>query len=464
MIKHVFAVILTAAVAGPVAAQERVNGSDVSPAWAAIVGSSQDTTGQGLYRRAREYFNDAQYRQAVDAFRALREGYGSSRFAPMAMYYEAFALSRLDTEPSYREALDVLTRYRSAYGAAYTSDAEMLYTRIQGMLARLGDADAAAAVAARASQIEGQGIRGARIQDGVRVSGARSQSEDDDVRMQALNALMQMDAENAMPILRDVLANRDPDRANLRRRAVFLVAQKRADGREDILLDAARSDPDLEVRVEAVYWLSQVRTDRAVDALDSIIRFATEEPLQERAIFALSQHRSQRASEILRDYARRVDVSLALRAQAIQWMGQKRSGGPFLRELYAELDEGSLKERVLFALSQSRDEGSSEFLMDIALDEGESLFLRKRALFWAGQRRTLANRLYELYDQMTDREMKDQLIAAYGQRRRDSVAVDVLIGIAQTEPDTELRNRAIFWLGQTRHPRAAAFLRELINR
>src|SRR5438093_4492223 len=40
-------------------------------------------------------------------------------------------------------------------------------------------------------------------------------------------SLLQMDAANALPILKKVLARRDPCSAGLRRKAVFIVSQKR---------------------------------------------------------------------------------------------------------------------------------------------------------------------------------------------------------------------------------------------
>ena len=81
---------------------------------------------------------------------------------------------------------------------------------------------------------------------------------DDDERVIALNALMQMDAERAMPLLKKVMARRDKCSEILRRKAVFLIAQKRTDEAADILVDAARNDPDAEVREQAVQWLSRV--------------------------------------------------------------------------------------------------------------------------------------------------------------------------------------------------------------
>jgi hypothetical protein len=41
--------------------------------------------------------------------------------------------------------------------------------------------------------------------------------------------------------------------------------------------------------------------------------------------------------------------------------------------------------------------------------------------------------------------------------------VDAMIEIARTEEDPELREQAVFWLGQTDDPRVPEFLLELIR-
>jgi hypothetical protein len=63
---------------------------------------------------------------------------------------------------------------------------------------------------------------------------------------------------------------------------------------------------------------------------------------------------------------------------------------------------------------------------------------------------------------MPDREMREQLIFVYSQRR-DPAAVDKMFDIARRDPDRELRTRAIFWLGQSKDPRVMQFLSDLIN-
>ncbi|HWP37281.1 MAG TPA: HEAT repeat domain-containing protein, partial [Gemmatimonadales bacterium] len=292
--------------------------------------------------------------------------------------------------------------------------------------------------------------------------------EQAELRLEALNALMQMDADRAVPILRGVLQRRDPDpcAAELRRKAVFLLSQKRDPETETTLLSAARQDPDREVRSQAVFWLSQVNTERAVAALDSILMESDDREIQEKAIFALSQHRSERAGEILRRYAERADRPDELKGKAIFWLGQHRSpqNQAFLRDLYPRLTSEELKEQVIHAVSETRGPEAARWLLDVARNPNEPVEMRKKALFWAGQKRDVTmSDLVGLYDAMGDRELKEQLIFAYSQRREPE-AVDKLMAIAESDPDRELRKKAIFWLGQSKDPRAAEFLLRLINR
>lgn len=417
-----------------------------------------------LFRQARVELRRRNYEEAVDLFRTLRNRFPDSRYVPQAMYYEAFSLQRIGGEDNMRRALEILDLQIERYPDE-SRDASSLRIQVLGALGRRGDAAAAAEIAARAEQVAGvQAVPAPRAEGEVGVVVVPGPvQEDDDVRMQALNALLQMDAGNAIPILKRVLQNRRADNVGLRRRAIFLVSQKRSDEREEILLDAVRNDPDDEVKQQAVFFLSQVRTDAAVDALDSILQNATDERIQERAVFALSQHRSERAGQILRDYVRRTDVPTDLRARAIQSLGQRRDNTSFLRDLYGELQDPDLRAQVMFAVSQTRDPENAQFLIGIAADETAPMDARKRAIFWAGQMRVARSELVGLYDRTEDIDFKEQLLFVYGQSR-DSSAVTKLIDVARNETNPRLQSRAIFWLGQSRDPRAVTVLEEIINR
>ena len=440
------------------------------PAWDALQ-DEQDPT-DSLWRAAQRAFNRGDYTSAARLYGDLTRRYPDATRAGDALYWAAFALYKND---NLDRARDLLVRQQQRYPKAATlRDGDALLARIQGALATQGDEEAHRWVLIHAQPPQPpeppqppQPPEPPQPPQPPRPAGTRGcpdENDEDDVRVAALNGLLQMDATNALPILRKVLAKRDGCSAGLRRKAVFIVSQKRGAETEDILLDVARNDPDSEVRQQAVFWLSQVGSDRAVTALDSILRSATDPELQNKAIFALGQIHQGRAGQILRDYAANERAPDEAREKAIFWLGQQHSqeNAAFLRGLYANLAGEDLKEKVLFSLSQMGGADNGRWLMDIALNEREPVEMRKKALFWVGQTGGNLDQLAGLYDRMQNQDMKEQLIFVYSQRH-EAAALDQLIRIAKTEQDKELRKKAIFWLGQSHDPRAAQVLLEIIN-
>ena len=173
----------------------------------------------------------------------------------------------------------------------------------------------------------------------------------------ALNALMNMNSEAAVPILERTLQRRDECSQGLRKKAVFLLSQKRSPEVVDILLKVAKEDPSPDVREQAVFWLSNVRDERVVDLLGQMANNNSDPAIQEKAIFALSNTRSEKASTILRDVAQRETASKGAREQAIFWLGNRRdtSSTTFLRGLYTRLTDNDLKEkRAVLRLQPTR--------------------------------------------------------------------------------------------------------------
>lgn len=399
-----------------------------------------------LYRSGRRAINNREFRDAARMFSRLRRDYRNSEYVGDSYYWEAFALFRTGGNDRMERALDLLDTQADDFSdASTTADAPSLRVQIEGALARGGNREAGRRVLERASE--------------------SCESEDQGLRSMALSALLTMNAERAVPILKEVLESRDECSVELRRQAVFLVSQHMTDETVDILLDLAHRnpDPDHEVREQAVFWLSQVDSPPAVDALEDILRTSDDPEIQGKAIFALSQHSGGRSTEILKEYAERRDAPQELRENAIFWLGQTEGGGEYLRDLYPTVDTDELKGKIIFGVSQSGRRGDGDWLLERALDESESIDIRKNALFWAGQMGMEVSRLAELYVSVEDREMKGQIIFVLSQSSNVGEAVDQLMEIARNEEDSELKKNAIFWLGQSDDPRAADFLLELIR-
>jgi HEAT repeat protein len=415
-----------------------------------------DDPADSLYRQAREALNRGAYRDAAAAFARIVERYPQSTYAGDALYWEAFAQYSIGERRSYQAALSALEAQKARYPRAATrGDADALTVRVRGALAQLGDEASAQAVTTRATESK-------PCRDG--------EEDDDSPRMAALSALLQMNAEQAMPILRQVLARRDACSAKLREKAVFLASQKRTPETEDILLDVVRNDPSREVRKQAVFWLGQVNTDRAVDALVKLLTSSADEELREQAVFALMQQKSERGQAAVRAVAEDDKAPSSLREQAVFQLGQRRStaNAAYLRNLFNRLASASgerneeLQQKILFSLSQMRGEGNDRWLMEVAANPRYSVETRKQAIFGAGQIRVPIAELVALYDKASDREIKEQLIWVMSDRR-DPAAVDRLIEIAKHDKDPEMRKKAIFWLGQSRDPRVKQLLLDIIN-
>jgi HEAT repeat protein len=409
-------------------------------------GASEEDPADSLYRAARSALSAANFRNAAAQFKQLRDKYAGSKYTADTFYWEAYARYKQGDQEGLAQARALLSEQQERYPKAATSrDASALLERIRGELARRGDAEAGEQV----------------------VQSATSDCKDgeEDTRIAALNALLQMDADRAIPILKKVLAKRSGE-CNLlmRRKALFLVSQKRTAETEDILLGAARNDPDGEVREQAVFWLSQVGTERSVSALDSILRQSRDVELQKKAMFALSQTNSDRGQAILREFASLESADDEVREQAVFWLGQKKSADnvAFLKQLFAKTRSEQVKDKVIFSIAQNRDESANKWLIDLAMNKGETMETRKKALFWAGQGGVAIADLVGLYDKVTEEEMKEQLIFALSQRR-EPAALDKMILIAKNDSNKELRKKAIFWLSQSKDSRASDFLLQIID-
>lgn len=421
-----------------------------TPAGPAAPGWVQEDPADSLYKAAREALNRGRYSDAVKLFAEIREKYPDSKYVADSFYFEAFALYKKGGSRNMREAVALLETQKARYPDASTSgDAVELSVRMQTELAGRGDREAAERIAE------------------LEIDADQETCDEQEValRVAALHAVMQMDSERAEPILRKVLQRRDECSRDLRMNAVFILAEQSGDDAGAILLDVARSDPDVEVRRQAVFWLSEVESDAAISALDSILNDpSSETEVQQQAIFAIAESDSERSVQILKRYIQDPNQPDELRAQAIFWLGEAAGAEEvqFMRQLYAQVDDPELRNQIFFVLSEIGGDDNVQWLVERALDPNESNQVRQQAIFFAGEAGVPTQDLVRIYDEIDDADFRQHLIFVLAERE-DKEAVDKIIDIARNDPDPDVRRQAVFWLSETGDPRAEAILMEILD-
>ena len=413
-----------------------------------------------LYRTGQAALTRRDYRRAAELFKQVADKYPTAARAGDALYWRSYSLytagSDGHTKADLDDAASALQRYQADYARQGTlaNDATDLAARIRTAQAKLGDAVAAGQIAQSANQL--------RTQQPCSHSQA-----DDETRMAALDGLISMSPADAIPILEDVLKQHDACRVELRKKAVWLLAQDAGPNVVPALLDVARRDPSEEVREQAIFWLGSTSSEQAVPALDSILFASTaDDGLRQKAIFALSQQNSSAARTALQRAAEDQRLSDDVRGNVIFWLGQSGIADfAYFHTLFQKTTNKDLRQKIIFTVSQSSAPEASKWLLDMAKDKSVDDDTRKAAIFQASQRQSVdLDQLEAIYNQAKDDdEIQKQVIFVYSQRS-DAAAVDKLMTIAKNDPSIEMRKSALFWLGQKNDPRIRQFIRDLINK
>lgn len=90
---------------------------------------------------------------------------------------------------------------------------------------------------------------------------------------------------------------------------------------------------------------------------------------------------------------------------------------------------------------------------------------RREATFWVGQAaETAATKGLDTLatDETGDREVREAAVFALSQRPRNE-GIPVLVHIATTNRDPDVRRKALFWLGQSDDPRALAVFQQILG-
>lgn len=286
---------------------------------------------------------------------------------------------------------------------------------------------------------------------------------DHDVKAQAIHRLGQFDTEQLVDELMKIYAaDRDEDVRQAVLHAFSQMSNARAHAR---LLEIARAGDDIESRTQAIHWLGQRPGEGTLDELMSIYTADRNTEIRQKVLHSISQMDNPRAQAKLSEIARGADDP-EVRQQAIHWIGQRGEAAlDELSKLYQAERHPEVKSQILHAFSQIDSPRALDKLFEVARS-GENSELRQQAIHWLGQKageRSL-NALRDMANSSdADTDVQVQVVHAISQRPAGE-AVPLLIQLARTHRNPEVRRMAVHRLSQTGDPRALDFIREVLTK
>lgn len=434
-----------------VGARDRFTETRPRSAWA-----SEDPA-DSLYRVARETLIRGEYRRAAQMFNDIVKRYPKSEYVVSCTYWEAFARYRSGSTEDLRQALRILDDSRTSLATLRTNqdaqvDVNALRARVQSALAARGDEDAARALRREANEQ------------------TTCDPEEMAVKAEALNALAQMDAASALPVVRRVLARRDECTKELRRRALYVLGRHASPEAAGIILDVAKNDTEASVRSEALRWLPRVAGDNAVPQLEDMLRSSTDEATQRTIVSTLNAMDSERSRRAVRAIIERADASERVRQEAIvSFLRERNDRQPtaddqnYIRGLYSKFEAPRLREAVLQSLSRVETTENQQFMMGIVRNQNETPSLRAAALSRLGRMESVSVAdIARLYDVADTRSLREQVIYGLSQRKENQ-AIEKIIEIARKDTDPQIRRAAINALSRSNNELAKKFLADMWN-
>lgn len=412
----------------------------------------QGDPADSLYRLAREAFNRGDWRHAADSFAQIVQKFPRSAYVADCAYYEAFSRYRIGTTDELHRALTLLVDQNGpATRSSMKADVAGLAARVRGALAARGDRQAAAQVAQEAEKSGGCDREDMSVKaEALNALGqmdpnaaapllqrvlARKDTCSAQLKRSALFMLVRRGDTVATNALIGVATNESED-TNLRSDAISFLGRMPGDQVLTTLENLVKTSNDDRIQRAAVRALSQNDSPRARQSIRALIeRNDVSESLRAAAIETLAS-----------DHASAEDAA-------------------YLRSLFPKLQSERLQQSVLLALARMGGTDNQQFVMTAAGNGNLSTDVRGAAISYAGRVGTVpVTDLVKLYDASDSRNMREQIIGVLGQRDEPE-ATDKLMDIIKNGTDPNTRRVAINVLSRKRNdPRVTKFLLDLVGR
>lgn len=228
----------------------------------------------------------------------------------------------------------------------------------------------------------------------------------------------------------------------------------------------ATPDCQIDAGGTQVVWLTGVNPDQSVAYLLNLVGGAVDRNL-DTAISAIALHNTPAADRAL-DAIAASNRPESLRKKAVFWMGvaRGRAGYEKLIAIVGSDASDKIREHAIFALSQSKEKDAVQAIVKTARQDKSSR-VRGQALFWlaqkAGRQVRAADAIADAIQNDPETEVKRKAVFALTQLPNGE-GVPKLIEVAKANRNPEVRKQAMFWLGQSKDPRALDFIESVLKR
>jgi HEAT repeat protein len=276
---------------------------------------------------------------------------------------------------------------------------------------------------------------------------------DENLKLLAINALMQQDQAQAVPILQKILSGNQSD--ELKSRALFVLAQSDSPQAQELIKQTAQGQSGQALQIKAIRMLATGQGKRANDTLGSIYQRSSD-PHVKRVI--LQSYLITGDSSKLLEVARQ-ETNPELVKTAIQTLGAM-SATQDLLTMYHATSNDETKMDIIHALVASGRDGATA-LSKIA-DSEQNPDLRRGAIRNLGIAggMSVAPALVTIYQKNSDAETK----RAAAQSLFLANDAHDLVTLARGEKDMELKQYLVQQLSLMHDQEATSYMMEILNK
>jgi HEAT repeat protein len=370
--------------------------------------------GNGLYDAGTKAINEGRWADASDLFGKTAQQGGDR--AEGALYWKAYAENK---EGQQARALETCAQLR----------------RIRPKSNWLDEC--------AALEIEIRGKSGHPVQPQA--------EQDEDLKLLALNAIMQQDESRAIPAIQQILNGSSSDK--LKQHALFVLSQSNSKQAQDLIGQIARGQSNPALQVNAIHMLS-IQGKQSVDLLADIYQHTTNDAAKK----AILQSYLVAGSPDKLVEAVRNESNPQLAKTAVQSLGAMGATAQ-LQTLYNETKSREIKGDIISGLIAAGPKGVG-VLGSIAGTEQDPDLRRKaiRSLGISGGPAS-APTLIATYQSNADPETKKAAVEAL------FLANDAhdLVALAKAEKDPGLKQSIVQRLSIMHDPQATAYMLEILK-